>query len=129
MSGSVRVKQINWIGVDEADMLLTDGTHECWAFCHPCHYSEADEGLGGLQASNTREARISLETESKFELRRGTSGHPYRVVGRVSDTGAMTVAKEGSITIGSFEIEFVRLPGDVEVGDYVELEIGRLVYI
>ena len=126
MINAIVVRNINWIGVAEANLLLSDGEHECRVFCHPCGYKIGDVVTNLFHVLGTRSVRISTESSPRIEYQEGPSNFEHWVVGRVNKLVERTISKEGSVTVGSFEIQGIELPGDIQKGDIVEFAASRL---
>ena len=126
MTNAVVVREIYWCGDAEADLLLSDGVHECRAFCHPCGYKVGDVVTNLLNVLDTGVVMISTELSLRIEQQGGSSSLEHWIVGRVKELVEGAVSKEGSVSVGSFEIQGIDFPGDIQKGDIVEFAASRL---
>ncbi|MBP6104281.1 MAG: hypothetical protein KBD23_05280 [Gammaproteobacteria bacterium] len=57
------VKKLNWLSEEgqEAELVVSDGTYECVAFCHPCSLSEGGKIQECLYAFDTENLMLSDE--------------------------------------------------------------------
>ena len=114
------VRGIRWIGYEEAIVTVSDGTHDCAAFCHPCSLTVGATLTEPLHALDVAEVRLSDGWSERIVNQAELGEFNHRVVARVLDF------TRGVVSVGSISIDGVRLPGDVRDGEFVEFEVERL---
>ena len=116
------VREINPIGdSDSASLLISDGTHECVAFHHPCTLDLASSltaPLAALDAENV----VRADTDVASIRRIDSSAFAHRIIGVVQSA----INGSALVSVGDILIDDIQLPGDVAVGEFVEFTVNRL---
>jgi len=123
---TIKINQIIWIGDDEAQLILNDGSHECRAFCHPCDFREGEIVSNRLNVLDAVDVRVSNDSEPEIEQLKSSSGLCHRIVALVIDLNESSLQKTGAVAVGPFEFQGIPFPGDVRKDDLVEFEVSRL---
>jgi len=116
------VKKINWISkkTREAELLITDGKYECFAFSHPCTVDEGDELQDALRAFITENLMISYESEVGI-FRTSDKALSYKCIAEIVDEENELV-KIGGIYLFLDE----KIPVGCGKGDLVEFNCSRI---
>ncbi|MCB0356782.1 MAG: hypothetical protein KDD40_07225 [Bdellovibrionales bacterium] len=124
----VIVKEVNWFDENkyDADVIITDGKIEIPTFCSPCHYKVGDEvkDVGILDYIDIE--KLETEPVNIENPVYKPSTKTYLVKGQI-----VNYKKKGSmgndvdLKIGNIIIDFGRIPGDIQDGDWVLVEISR----
>ena len=116
------VKYIDWIDKDaeEAAVLVTDGTHNCWAFCHPCRILVGHSFSSPLYSLDEKSV-VLVDPNTPLEIvRQRSNSWSHRVVAVIEDKDKKIV------TIGRLKLVLTQLPGDLKNGDIIECYPDRL---
>ena len=105
---------------DEADLILSDGNHECLVFCHPCSLNEGDEFDGMIHVFDTDDIVKSDEETIYIEYKPSVSHYNHWIVAEVENVS------KGKLKVGDFHFQVFRLPGDIKEGERVEFNAYRL---
>ncbi len=116
----MKVNNIKWIDKDalEAIVIIKDNEYVCEAFSCPCKLKVGDElkePLATLDEGNV----IRLE-QGNLLLKKTQTTFGHEIIGEVVNIESKL------ITIGDIQIQVRQLPGDIKVGDIVQLFPGRI---
>ena len=117
------IKKITWLDkeAEEAAVLITDGTHECLAFCHPCRLKEGTLVKSALISLNERSVVAANKNAIPGIVKQSDDNDwSHSIVAIIEDKSSRIVA------IGGIKLELSQLPGDLNQGDIIECYPSRL---
>ena len=121
----MHVKDIIWIDKDaeESLILITDGIHECIAFCQPCRI-KVNHALTSPLYSLSEKKIVLVDANTSPEIARQSSDNwSHHVVAVIEDKDKKIVA------VGNIKLVLSHLPGDLKNGDMIECYPDRLDFI
>ena len=113
-----RIKDIDKFS-GEADVIITDGTYELLCYYFLGGSVDVDMPIKSISALFTE--NIMRSEEKRFSIERTDHYYSYHLCGCVEDV------KIPKISIGKISIALDHsLQKDIEVGEYIELDVQRL---
>lgn len=116
----MHIKFISWIDkeAEDAALIITDGTHECLAFCHPCRVKVGDTVTLPLQSLDEKSI-VFVDTRTVSVVKReGSDSWEQRIIAVIEDKDRKIVG------IGGIKIALNQLPGDLKKGETIECYIN-----
>lgn len=109
------VYDIEWIGYEEADLILCDGIYQIKCFSHPC-YSKIGDSLD--------ETLFCMFSDSVMKIQKR-----YDIIQQNDMNilcGKVINKKEKLLKIGGFTFQLEVLPNDIDDNDFVKVVCGRI---
>ena len=113
------IKQINWLGQEEAIVTISDGEFEITAFAHLFGGNIDDELIEPLFCLSCNE--IKRADKAEFKVIKPSTGFEQYFYGEVIDI------KSNIVKVGKIKIELDNdLPKDINNGDFISFSCGRV---
>jgi hypothetical protein len=105
-----------------ADVVVSDGKYECYAFSYPCQIQEGEEISSPLIVFETGNVIKSTASEVSIQPQKSLSKYNYWIVARVVDVTS------GEIRVGGLRmvLNTNTLPGDIREDEMIELAAVRI---
>lgn len=105
-----------------ADVIVSDGEHECRVFSYPCQVQEGEEISQSLIVFETGNIIKSATSKVSIQSQKSLSEYNYWIVARVVDVN------DGEVSVGNLRMVLGagRLPGDIRVNEVVEFAAERI---
>lgn len=120
----MKIVQLKWLSesAKEAELIVSDGLHECLVFSQPCSVQLNETYTEPLHAVDIENLmKVNVEDASEKIVRLNDSYFSQYFVARVLNIN------EGLVKVGGILIEFdVPIPGWANEGDLVEFKCSRL---
>jgi uncharacterized protein YpiB (UPF0302 family) len=114
------VKEVNF-GEDGADILVSDGEHECYVFSYASQIQKGQKINTPLEILDTHNISKSKNLEVSITHQRSLSKYNYWIVARVVSV------ESGEISVGNLRMMLNnQLPGDVQANDIIEFAAERI---
>jgi hypothetical protein len=108
-------------GEGGADILVSDGEHECYVFSYPYQIQKGQEINTPLEILDTHNIIKSKNLEVSITHQRSLSKYNYWIVARVVSV------ESGEISVGNLRMMLNnQLPGDVQLNDIIEFAAERI---
>ena len=117
----MKIKSINWLSesAQEAEVIVTDGTHFLTAFCHPCEFSEGDELNEPLNIFDAK--HIMRTNERKCIIEQINNQLDAFIIAKLTDP------QRGICTIGNMKMMITDyIPTDIKAGELIQFGCGRI---
>lgn len=107
---------------DGADVLVSDGEHECCVFCYPCQIKKGEKVICPLIIFETGNIVKSISSKTSIQSQKSLSKYNYWVVAKVADVDS------GEIRVGSLRmmLNAQGLPGDIRANEMIEFAAHRI---
>lgn len=117
------VTAVEWLGPEEAVLVVGDGQHTCRAFAHPFQGTTGGHLRSPLLGFNVGDVWKVTQRDCEVGFR-WAGGFEYEV------TGTVVSSSEPSVRVGLFVVCLdCSLPGDINTGDVVTFRAKRLDYL
>lgn len=120
----MKITKLNWLSKAalEAEMIVSDGTHECLAFSQPCHVQLDQNLIEPLHAVDVENLMKVINQDRSENIKRiNDSYFSHYCVAKV-----MSMEKS-IVSVGEILIELEgAIPGWANDGDLIEFKCSRL---
>ena len=118
------VKKINWISkaAKEAELVVTDGIHECLAFSQPCSLQENEMFTAPLHVIDVENLMKVIDQNIEEKIMKITESYFSQYC-----VAKVFKANESMVSVGNIIMQFENtIPGWAKDGDFVEFKCSRL---